>query len=110
MITFSSLAVLQDHQLLFFIAIITLAFSIILKSVKLLCLQAAILLCLLIAAESMPNALIATITILQALLGLFVIYKFKQAFDYNYHLVMEKTHQERPNYTAHSPGTVDSFL
>jgi hypothetical protein len=87
------------HSFIFIIAIETLAFSIMLRSKKVILLQLILFLAAFIIDGLLPNLLFSFFAIIQILIGIFVIYKVKKAAERDYLLVLEKTHRVRPNLT-----------
>ena len=98
---------LEWYGILFILGIITLAFTILLRSWLLFLGQ------LIIVSTSMivSNITISFILmILQILFTIYLLYRMKQAIDYNYVLVLEKTHQTPRKITSdRDTGTKFTF-
>ena len=85
------------YGVLFILGIVTLAFTIILRSWLLFLGQ----LILLSASMMVSNITISFILMtLQILFTIYLLYRMKQAIDYNYALVLEKTHQTPRKITS----------
>lgn len=100
----------QHYSFIFFLAVITLALAVMLKSVKAFITQFALLISLAFLNESMPLAIPILVSIIQLLFSGFVIYRYKKAVDRNYRLILEKTRQIPRELTKNDPGTKHSFL
>ena len=88
---------LSMYGLLFILSIVTLTFAIMLRSWLLFLTQLIVL----IASVLLSDMTIAFIFItIQILLTIYLLYRIKQAIDYNYHLVSEKIHRAPRNITA----------
>ncbi|OZU88754.1 hypothetical protein CIL03_10735 [Virgibacillus indicus] len=106
LIDFSTVA--QDYSFIFYLAILTLAFSVVLRTTKLFIIQLLLFLALGFPAISSFTAVFAA---LQVGLTTVTIYKYLKALDRNYNLVIEKTHEIPPNITSGSQnGSQSSFF
>ncbi|QHS23227.1 hypothetical protein GWK91_09810 [Virgibacillus sp. MSP4-1] len=84
---------------IFVMAIQALAIAVILRAKVMFLIQFAWLGGLYIIHEAALEFLFITGSVAQILITLFLIYRIKKALDYNYLLVMEKTHQIPRNIT-----------
>ncbi|GAB3057200.1 hypothetical protein [Virgibacillus ainsalahensis] len=118
-IHFSNLAVadfqftlfVQEHRFIFFLAIVTFALSIILRTKKLFFGQLLLFLIIFTINESAIPILYYLLIAVQSILAAAVIYKFKKAVDRNYTLVIEKTHEIPPDLTKGGhDGTQSTFF
>jgi membrane protein implicated in regulation of membrane protease activity len=107
---FSFQFISQQFSFILFLAIITLALTVVLKSMKLFIAQFTLLVSLSLLHAEMTMILPILISIVQVILSAFILYRLKKAVDRNYQLVMEKTHQQRPDITKNTNGTQRSFL
>lgn len=112
MMNISYYAFIQDHTFIFFIALMVLAFSVILKSKKVLFIQLALFIAFFGLEESLLNGfLFMALFGVQLLFAGFIGFRLKKAVDYNFDLVLEKTHLKRPNLiTGGNPGNQSTFL
>lgn len=90
---FAFTSILKEHQFIFIVALLTLAFSVILLSWKVMLTQLGFLAIFYIIEESTTNIIYLLFMILQVALGIWVLYRYKKALDYFNELVLEKTHQ-----------------
>ncbi|MUV37735.1 hypothetical protein JNUCC1_01541 [Lentibacillus sp. JNUCC-1] len=107
-----SLAVfITQAPLLFIAALFVLAFAVMLKSVKAILLELLLVVVMIgIQITAMPM-LYTIIGAVQVLVGLYILYRFFKALNYNYQLILEKTHQTPLNITDHGQnGSRQSFL
>lgn len=79
-----------DYSFVFYITMMTLVLAVLLKSVKIM--LAEVVFFAIFFIIDIP-VIYVLLTALQILLTLFVLYRLKQAIDYNYMLILEKTHQ-----------------
>jgi len=95
------------YGMLFILGIVTLAFTIMLRSWLLFLVQLLIL----SASMMVSNITISFILMnLQILFTIYLLYRMKQAIDYNYVLVLEKTHQTPRKITSdRDTGTKFTF-
>ena len=95
------------YGMLFILGIVTLAFTIMLRSWLLFLVQLLIL----SASMMVSNITISFILMnLQILFTIYLLYRMKQAIDYNYALVLEKTHQTLKQITSNGhSGTKFTF-
>ncbi|MBP1948004.1 hypothetical protein [Virgibacillus litoralis] len=87
---------MQEYSLVFIIAIITTVLTIMMRSFLVTSIQVLLLLSLSVLPESTGIIQFIFIAAQIALSGI-VVYKIYKAIDMNYRLVLEKTHQSRPN-------------
>ncbi|GAB3805763.1 hypothetical protein [Virgibacillus kimchii] len=100
----------SDFAYIFAIAIASLILTITLRSVILFVAQTALLAAIMILNTSGLVAVFITITILQLLFTIYLVYKLKLAVDWYYGIVEEKTHlKEREITRDGNPGTRGSF-
>lgn len=100
----------SDFAYIFAIAIASLVLAISLRSITLFLAQAALLAAIFTLSTSGIVALFITVTVLQLLLTIYLLYKLKLAVDWNYGIVEEKTHLKERNITKDgNPGTRGSF-
>lgn len=99
----------EYYSLILFLVIITLALTIILKSTKIFITQLILLLAFFFISESSSFVVGFLFIAAQIVLSLSTLYKLKKAIDRNYMLVLEKTHQARPNITKGDNGSQRSF-
>jgi predicted ABC-type exoprotein transport system permease subunit len=100
----------SDFAYIFAIAIASLILTITLRSVTLFLAQTALLTAIITLNSSGIVTLFITITVLQLLLTIYLLYKLKLAVDWNYGIVEEKTHLKEPNITKDGyNGTRRSF-
>lgn len=87
---------MQDYTVIFIMAIVTVIFTIMLRSFLVATLQVLLILSLTILPENV--VMIQSIFVaVQAVLSGVVVYKIVKAVDMNYRLVLEKTHQKTPD-------------
>lgn len=95
--SYSELAsIMQEHSIMMIVAILTLAFTVGLKTIKVFLLQ-LILFLLLISSYFIDGTsaqyISLFIALIQVAVFLFLLFKVKKAIDYDYTLVIEKTHE-----------------
>jgi len=101
---------LSYYKFIFIIALITLAIIIMLKSSSHFIIQAVLLFGLVTIGGMEQTVFAIFFTIIQIGFSLWVIYKIKLAIDYNYRLVLEKTHLTARKITENDyTGTRKSF-
>jgi len=100
-----------NHKVIFILALLTLAFIILLRSSVMIIIQLSYLFCAIIIEQTQLLLVINTFILLQIILTLFIMYKMKYAIDRNYLLIMEKTHAIRQDITKNDyTGAQKSFL
>ncbi|WP_249870004.1 hypothetical protein [Oceanobacillus saliphilus] len=100
----------QEYTVIFYLAIMTFALSIVLRSTKFFLTQLALVLVVLILNETAIIVLQFLFTAIQVLLTATILYKMKKAIDYNYALILEKTHETpRRITTSGYNGTRSTF-
>lgn len=100
---------LLNAPVLFILAIYIFSFSIILKSSKLFFTQ-VLLSIFIIITGNIPIIHVA-LELFQVILAIFVLYKLYQALEYNYQLILEKTHQVPRKITNNGyNGTTKTFI
>ena len=99
-----------DYSFIFYLSIITLALILLLKSYKMFIGQFVLFLSFSLLDETVTPIILAVMILVQIALSVFVLYRFKKAIDRNYQLVLEKTHQTRPQLTINSNGSQKSFF
>ncbi|WP_188206333.1 hypothetical protein [Alkalibacillus aidingensis] len=86
--------------------IIAVAMSVMLKNLPILGIQG-----ILATAFYFSFPSLTLLTILQFIFSAFIFYRLTRALEYNYHLILEKTHQEERYYTrGGSSGRRKTFL
>ncbi|MCC3355512.1 hypothetical protein [Bacillus sp. REN16] len=102
---------MEQYLMLGVIAIITLAFGIILKSKKVFFTQLGILLVIVLLKDSIQSFLYIPLSVLQILVTALVLIRYKKAVDRNYTLILEKTHKIPRNLTKGGDlGSQTSFF
>lgn len=100
----------QEYVLLFVLAIITFVLCIALRSYKFFLAQLSLVIAVFLINEFMVYDLSFMLTTIQILFTVTVLYVLKKAVDYNYLLILEKTHQTPRNITKDSyNGSRSSF-
>lgn len=98
---------LIEYPLIFILALYIFMASLILKSIKMFGLQLLLfILMLTLTNPAVDIILVAT----EVLIGGYLLYRLKRAIDFNYLLVMEKTHHMPRKITRDHNGSVSSFL
>lgn len=93
---------LREHQMILILALITIAFALILKSIKLFMIQIGVLgIFYGIAVITAEQGYFLLFGGIEWALFVFVIFKYKKAVDHDYHLQLEKTHQRPRKLTRH---------
>ncbi|MFB4167807.1 hypothetical protein ACE1TG_07480 [Virgibacillus sp. JSM 102003] len=87
---------MQEYMVVFIMAVITTVFTIMMRSFLVTLIQVLLLLSLIVLSESAGTIQFIFIAAQIVLSGI-VIYKIIMAIDMNYRLVLEKTHQTRPD-------------
>jgi hypothetical protein len=84
----------QFGEFIFIAGVITIAIAIILRKSKIFIAQAVVLMGSLLVPTLLENTLFSTLMVLiQLILIIFAIIQYKKAVDFNYQLILEKTHQ-----------------
>ena len=96
----SFLEFLQDERFILLFAIITFALCIVLRAPMLFLMQLFLLIGVFAINTYMPFHLVEVLMLLQIILSIITLYRVKLAIDYNYYLVLEKTHQAPKKYTT----------
>jgi hypothetical protein len=100
----------SDFAYIFAIAAASLVLALILRSAILFLAQTALFAAIITLNTSGMVALFITVTVLQLLLTIYLLYKLKLAVDWNYGLVEEKTHLKERDITRDGySGTLRSF-
>jgi len=106
----SFLSFLQDERFIFLFAIITFALCIVLRAPTLFLIQLFLLIGVFTINTNMSFHIVELFMILQILLSIYTLFRVKRAIDYNYYLVLEKTHQAPKKYTTKgASGTKITF-
>lgn len=106
LIDFSIVA--QDYSFIFYLAILTFAFSVVLRTAKLFIIQLLLFFALGFTGISSFTTVFAA---LQVGLTAVTIYKYLKALDRNYNLVIEKTHEIPPDITSgNQSGSQSTFF
>lgn len=109
-INFSLMGMVEMLPVAFIVIILVFAFSIILRSLKLVGLQLILVLVMFIFNTTFHPALTFIAIGIQFALGIFLVYKYFQALERNYQLILEKTHQAPPYYTKTNGGEQKAFM
>lgn len=108
---FSFAAIIQNYLLVFILAILTLVFSLLLRSAIVFWIQIGLLVFFYAIEASWGSIGYMTATACQVLLSVLVAVGYLKAVNYNYHLILEKTHRIPRKITVHGySGTRRSFL
>lgn len=98
------------YPTIFLLAILTLGFSVILRSKGVFFIQVLLFLAMFVLGKMMIDPLFLPLSLIQILFTIFIIYRTIKAIDRSYLLVMEKTNQiERKITEDRSTGTESSF-
>jgi len=100
----------HEYSFVFYIALITLALILLLKSYKMFVGQFVLFLSFSLLDETVTPIILAVMIMVQIALSVFVLYRYKKAIDRNYQLILEKTHQSRPHLVKNSNGSQKSFF
>src|SRR5699024_10803063 len=96
----------HDYSFLFYIALMTLALILLLNLKG----QFVLFLSFSLLNETVIPSILAVMIMVQIALSVFVLCRFKKAIDRNYQLILEKTHQSRPQLTKNSNGSQKFFF
>lgn len=100
----------HEYSFVFYIAFMTLSLILLLKSYKMFIGQFVLFLSFSLLNETVIPSILAVMIMVQIALSVFVLCRFKKAIDRNYQLILEKTHQSRPQLTKNSNGSQKSFF
>ena len=89
----------HQHILLFIVAILTFSFTIILRTKRVFLIQLLLFITFYVVEQSPQNIFYILSAVSQLLLGMIVGYRLLKAINYNYTLILEKTHQIPRNHT-----------
>lgn len=108
---FSFASIIGHHPLLFILALLTLVFTLLLRSSIGFWAQLGLLVCFYAIEASWGSAGYVALTAFQGLLSMVVAVGYVKAINYNNHLILEKIHQIPRAITVHGySGTRRSFL
>jgi len=100
----------QKYSFILFLAIISLAFTIILRTAKVFLAQFLLLLSFFVLSGSIGGILSFLVIIIQLLLTTVLLYRLHKAIYRNYLLIEEKTHRRPRLVTKHGAGIQKSFF
>lgn len=102
---------IQDYYLIFMVILLSLAILIMLRTITITVFQVIYFGILILVSQLNIAWLLTLLFAIQIAFTLYLIYRLNKAFDYNFDLVLEKTHLIERNYTKTDySGSKKSFL
>lgn len=92
-------AFIQDYYLIFMVVLLSLAILIMLRTIIGILVQIVFFVALILISQTEIIWLVSVLFTIQIAGTVFLMYRLKQAIDYNFQLVLEKTHLADRYYT-----------
>src|SRR5690625_4528651 len=109
-VNFSFIGIVEIFPTAFIIMVLVFAFSIILRSITFTGLQFLLIVAMYVFDMAFHPVLLFVVIGIQFMLGIYLVYKYFQALERNYQLILEKTHHVPPRYTRKGPGEQKAFM